>query len=52
MGTWAIAVIVASVILVISGIYPERAVEFFSYYGLPLLLLISAQTSKPRIPAA
>ena len=42
MGTWAVAVVVASVILVISGIYPERAVEFFSYYGLPLLLVVAS----------
>jgi hypothetical protein len=42
MGTWAIAVVVASVILVIRAIYPERAVEFFSYYGLPLLLVVAS----------
>ncbi len=42
MGTWAIAVVVASVILVIRAIYPERAVEFFSYYGLPLLLVFAS----------
>jgi hypothetical protein len=42
MGTWAIAVVVASVILVIREIYPERAVEWFSYYGLPILLVVAS----------
>jgi hypothetical protein len=42
MGTLAIAVVVAIVILVIREIYPERAVECFSYYGLPLLLVVAS----------
>ena len=40
MGTWAVAVVVASVILVIREIYPERAVACFSNYSLPILLVV------------
>ena len=42
MGTWAVAVVVASVILVIREIYPERAVACFSNYGLPGLLVVAS----------
>jgi hypothetical protein len=42
MGTLAMAVVVASVILVIREIYPEWAVECFSYYGLPLVLVVAS----------
>jgi hypothetical protein len=42
MGTWAVAVVVASVILVIREIYPDKAVECFSNYGLPLLLVVAS----------
>jgi hypothetical protein len=42
MGTLAIAVVVAIVMLVIREIYPERAVECFSYYGLPILLAVAS----------
>jgi hypothetical protein len=42
MGTLAMAVVVASVILVIGEIYPEWAVECFSYYGLPLVLVVAS----------
>ena len=41
LGTWASAV-VASVILVIREIYPERAVECFSNFGLPILLVVAS----------
>jgi hypothetical protein len=42
LGTWASAVVVASVILVIREIYPERAVECFSNFGLPILLVVAS----------
>jgi hypothetical protein len=42
MGTWAVAVVVASVILVIREIYPERAVTCFSNYSLPILLVVAS----------
>jgi hypothetical protein len=42
MGTWAVAVVVASVILVIREIYPERAVACFSNYSLPILLVVAS----------
>jgi hypothetical protein len=42
MGTWGVAVVVASVILVIREIYPERAVECFSNYSLPILLVVAS----------
>src|SRR5215212_11772420 len=42
LGTWASAVVVASVILVIREIYPERAVECFSNYSLPILLVVAS----------
>jgi hypothetical protein len=41
MGTLLLAVL-ASILLVIRGAYPTGAVEFFSYYGLPLLLVIAS----------
>lgn len=41
MVTLLIAVAV-SVILVVRETYPEGAVEFFSYYGLPLLLVAAS----------
>jgi len=42
MGTWAGAVVIASVILVIREIYPERAVACFSNYSLPILLVVAS----------
>ena len=42
LGTWASAVVVASVILVIREIYPERAVECFSNFSLPILLVVAS----------
>jgi hypothetical protein len=42
MGTLAMAVVVASVILVIGEIYPDWAVECFAYYGLPLVLVVAS----------
>jgi hypothetical protein len=42
MGTLALAVVVAIVIQGIGEIYPEWAVECFSYYGLPLLLVVAS----------
>jgi len=42
LGTWASAVVVASVILVIREIYPERAVECFSNFGFPILLVVAS----------
>jgi len=42
MGTWGVAVVVASVILVIREIYPERAVACFSIYSLPILLVVAS----------
>src|SRR5215216_4557866 len=42
MGTWAVAVVVASVILVIREIYPDRAVECFSNFGLPGFLVVAS----------
>ncbi len=42
MGTLAIAVVVAIVILVIREIYPDRAVECFSNFGLPGLLVVAS----------
>jgi hypothetical protein len=41
MGTLVVAVVVASVIL-IREIYPDRAAECFSNYGLPLLLVVAS----------
>jgi hypothetical protein len=41
MGTLAIAVL-ASATLVIREVYPKGAVEFFSLYGLPLLLVVAS----------
>src|SRR5829696_4318889 len=42
MGTWAVAVVVAGVILVIREIYPDKAVECFSNFGPPGLLVVAS----------
>jgi hypothetical protein len=42
MGTWVVAVIVVSVILVIREIHPDRAVECFSNFGLPGFLVVAS----------